>query len=358
MVNGTGGGGAGVRVVLIGTGVLAIPPTGYGGVERTIAELAAALRAAGHEAVVLNEVRRGRSIDEYWFARGLPGRVRGVRGDVVHASTPVVANRLRLAGIPYVYTSHSRHWFERTRWSHRWGFWLEKRAVQGAAATIALTPRLSAAIASAVGPATTRRMTTVPIGVDLERFVPDWSRRTGRKALGVGVVAPMKRWELAAAALRGTGVGLTILGPQPDPAYAQKVRQAGDLVELLGEVGNDELRRRLAESDWLVHPSRVELLSGAVLQGLAAGLPVLGAAPVGELVETGVDGWCSAEGASEPEIVASTRSHAVELARNAELRRRMGDAARRNAEARFSWRSVAAAHVGLYQSVIAETTRR
>jgi hypothetical protein len=76
-----------VRVLLVGTGVYPIPPTGYGGVERTISELSRALAQAGAEVTVLNRVRRQRSTDEYRFALELPKLLRRERFDVLHAGS-------------------------------------------------------------------------------------------------------------------------------------------------------------------------------------------------------------------------------------------------------------------------------
>jgi glycosyltransferase involved in cell wall biosynthesis len=339
-----------VRIALVGTGVQAIPPVGYGGVERSIAEFADALRAAGHEPVVLNRVRHGRSLDEYLFSLSVPGMVREAHVDVVHASTPVVGNRLALAGIPYVYTTHSRHWFERAGARQRFGFWLERRAVRGARATVALTERLREEIDRAI-PGVAQRLRVIPIGVDTERFRPDPGARTGRVALGVGVVRPMKRWELAAAAAKEAGWTFRLVGPTPDPDYAQRLRALGPSIELLGEVMDDELRREYARSDVLLHPSRVEILAGAVLQGLSAGLPVLGAAPIASLVEAGRTGWTAPEGSADGAIGRFLTERLRELA-NDELRSRLSAEARRVAGERFSWSAVVRAHVGLYESVV------
>ncbi|MCI4354447.1 MAG: glycosyltransferase family 4 protein [Thermoplasmata archaeon] len=347
-----------MHIVLAGTGVLPIPPTGYGGVERTIGELAEALRARGETVTVLNEVRRGRSSDEYRFALGLKRQLRALEYDVVHASTPAVANGLAWSGLPYVYTTHSRHWFERESFGARWGYFLEKRAVRHSAGPIALTDRLRTEIARRV-PSAAGALQVIPIGVDVGRFRPDWPSRTGRRALGVGVVRPFKRWELAARALQGTGISLRIVGPTPDLAYADRVRAAGDGVEIVGEIPEPDLARAFAESDLLVHPSRVELLAGAVVQGLAAGLPILGAAPVADLVEPGT-GACAPAAATDEEIVAFLRAHATAYAADPALRRSTGEAARAVAERRFSWARVAEAHVDLYRQVAraAGPTRR
>ncbi len=344
-----------MRIVLVGAGVEPIPPTGYGGTERFIAELRDALVRAGHDAVVVNEVRHRRMRDEYPFAWHLPRLLRGVEYDVVHANSPVVANRLAWAGIPFVYTTHSRHWYYRERWSHRWGYWLERRAVRRAAAAVALTAPLAETVRQAVG-ATRRPISVIPFGVDAERFRPDWSHRTGTVALGVGVVAPFKRWELAASALRGTGAHFVLAGPTPDAAYAARVRAAGDSVELLGELSEAELERRYATSDWLIHPSRVELLSGVVVQALSAGLPVIGGPAVAGAVEDGRTGWVVPD-SDAPRFVAGLRERSTALAADGELRRRTGDAARTAASQRFSWPRVAQDYVALYSSVASPTPR-
>ncbi|MCI4336874.1 MAG: glycosyltransferase family 4 protein [Thermoplasmata archaeon] len=343
-----------MRICLVGTGVQPIPPPGYGGVERTIAEFAGALRQADHDVRIINEVRAGRGRDEYAFALHLPKLLGSEPFDVIHASTPVVANRLAWARIPFVYTTHSRHWFIRSGWNERWGAWLERRAVRRAAATVALTERLSRQIAAETAPHGPRRLAVIPIGVDAHRFQPDWPRRTGRRALGVGIVRPFKRWDLAAQALRGTGISLTIVGPTPDASYARTVQGSGDSVSLLGEVEDARLAQLFAESDLLVHPSEVELLAGVVIQALAAGLPVIGAEPVAGLLDEGRTGFASPVGADRGAIVSAFHDSAVRLTADDALRRRMGEAARVAALERFSWTRVVRDHAALYESLAAQ----
>ncbi|HZY71234.1 MAG TPA: glycosyltransferase family 4 protein [Thermoplasmata archaeon] len=345
-----------MRVVLVGTGVLPIPPDGYGGVERTIAEFATALRAAGVDVAVLNHVRQRQSTDEYRFAWELPGLLPAYDGTIVHASTPVVANRLRWAGRPYVYTTHSRHWFDRGGVRSRWGHWLERRAVAGATAFVALTDPLAARVREDLAPRPLPPTEVIPIGVDLARFQPRFEQRLGNTALGVGVVAPFKRWELAAAGLKGTGWRLVLVGPNPDPGYAERVRAAGDQVEITGEVSDSELLARYAGSDLLVHPSSVEVLAGSVVQGLAAGLPVIGGPAVRGLVDDGVTGWLAPS--DDPvRFVEMIRARAHELAGDVPRLRALGGAARAAAEARFGWPAVVAAHLRLYDQVAPAFTR-
>jgi len=307
--------------------------------------------AAGHEVEVVNRVRHRRTVDEYPFAWELPRLLKGHQYDVLHAHTPVVANRLAFGGYPYVYTSHSRHWFYRDRWSHRWGYWLERRAVRRAKAVVALTPTLARTMASTVRPPLPP-VTVIPIGVDSTRIRPDWDRRSGRNALGVGVVLPFKRWEVAARAVRGLGVHLRIAGPMPSPDYAAAVRMAGDQVEMLGEVSEEELVRLYAESDFLLHPSSVEVLPGAVLEALAAGMPIVGGPAIEGVVEEGTTGW-SLPDADPSAFVTGIRERVTQLLADDRLRREMGDRARAVAESRFAWPRVVEAHLRVYASVSA-----
>jgi glycosyltransferase involved in cell wall biosynthesis len=338
-----------VRILLAGTGVQPIPPPGYGGIERVLAEYAGALRSRGHDPIVVNRVRHGRMRDEYPFAGELLRAARRTDYDVLHASTPVVANRLSLAHLRFCYTTHSRHWFFRNRLSHRWGYWLERRAVRHAAAVVALTSGLQRQMSRVIPAERMPPLEVIPIGVDPQKFQPAWERRQRRYALGVGVVASFKRWEIAAAALRGSGLALRIAGPIPDPGYADLIRRAGDRVELLGEVPEEALRGLYAESDLLVHPSEVELLAGAVVQGLAAGLPVLGCAPVADQVIQGETGWATPPNAPSAGIIAAWRAWIAELNQKETLFRQMGEAARAQALDRYSWSRVVDDHIALYR---------
>lgn len=325
---------------------------GYGGVERTIAEFADALRRAGEEVLVVNDVRHGRMRDEYPFARSLERRLESIPYDILHASTPVVARALARHHRTFVYTSHSRHWFDRHGLTDYWGYHLERRAVRAAARTVALTPRLADAMSASVGSDIRNRLVVIPIGVDVDRFQPDWGRRTGRIALGVGAVIPAKRWELAARALDPTNVEFRLAGPTPEPSYASRVRQAGPRAKLLGELTDEELREEYARADFLVHPSRVEVLPGVVLQAFAAGLPVLGGDAIRTLVDEGQTGWCSAL-SEEPEgLLELVRARAQQLAADPSLRRTMGDRARAVATERFDWRRVVDLHLDLYHEVL------
>ncbi len=344
-----------MRVILIGTGVRAIPPRGYGGIERTVGELSKALADAGVAVEILNEVHPGRT-GEYRFAASLRRRRAELEGAVLHASTPVVASRLRRMGLAFVYTTHSRHWFAVSGLTQRWGLRLEKRAVTSAGWTIALTSVVRSRILDALPPAQRpRRIETIGLGVDLARFSPRSPSGDPQVALGIGAVIPLKRWDWAARALVGTGIRLRLVGPTPDERYARHLASFGS-VELLGEVGEDVLGDELQHAGVLMHPSAAELFPGVVAQAMASGRPVIGMAPVASLVDDGETGRIvGLTNPSEEAAVQAMRTEALRLRDDDSLREAMGRAGRSKAVREFDWRVVARAHAELYARMASET---
>ncbi len=201
-------------------------------------------------------------------------------------------------------------------------------------------------------PESARRLTVIPIGVDLERFRRPVATPDPTQALGVGIIDRVKRWELAAAATRGTGVQLRLVGPIRDRRYAEELQHGNPHVQLLAMQSDAELSRAYQTSSFLVHPSRVELLSGAVLQALASGLPVIGAAPLRGVVEEGVTGWTTEATDSEESIITQMHGHCRALVSDPGLRQRMSEAARTTAERDFAWSRVVERHVDLYRRLL------
>lgn len=100
----------------------------------------------------------------------------------------------------------------------------------------------------------------------------------------------------------------------------------------------------LRNAQFAVHPSLFEGLPNAVLEELAAGLPVI-ATSVGDiprLIQDGVNGLLVPPG--DPVALAAAIE---ELARNPQLRERLGRAARLTAE-KYSWDEAVERHLALY----------
>jgi hypothetical protein len=60
--------------------------------------------------------------------------------------------------------------------------------------------------------------------VDVAAYLPPRERPGGHVIIGVGVIDPVKRWHLVAAAIQGTHWSLELAGPIADPQYAKRLR--------------------------------------------------------------------------------------------------------------------------------------
>lgn len=337
-------GGSRVKVVLVGSGMIPIPPPGYGGVENHLANLAKALPKAGVEVEVLSRVFGPGGHNEYRFALWARRSLRGISRDLVHVHTSGVGATFATLGPDFVYTSHSRHWLTREGWRERFGFAMERRAVRGARAVVALSPVVADLMAREGV-----RSTVVPTGVDVALYAPTAAPKTGRRVAMLGVVAPHKRFHVAVEALRGLDAEGVVLGPVRDAAYAERLRSLG--ARVVGELPPAELRRELAAADVFAHPSVSENLPGAVLEAMASGLPcVVTDACAGQVVP-GVTGRVVASALDEPGAVAAFRAAFEELLEDAGKRRAFGEAARRRAVKVYSWEAVAGKLADLYRTI-------
>lgn len=225
----------------------------------------------------------------------------------------------RAAGVPYVLHVHAGDFDAYyARLSPR-AQALLRGLYRGASAVIALSPAWSGPIRSAVPEA---RIEVIPNPV----VIPPWSARVAARepvALFLGVVRPEKGvYDLLAAwpaVLRELpGARLVVAGSgEIDKAR----RRATDLgiaaaVQFAGWVGPADKARLLGEAAALVLPSRFEALPMAVLEGMAAGLPI---------VATRVGAIPDAVGADAGILVAPGNAEALAQA----LVEAMGDAPRR-----------------------------
>lgn len=333
-----------MRVVLVGAGMIPIPPPDYGAVEKHVWNLSRALEARGHTTRIVNRVFGTESRDEYRFALWARRQVRHEPYDVLHIHTPGVATIFSTLGPSrFIYTTHSRHWSGVQGIGPRVGHFLEQRAVDRAAETIAVSRFVADQIE--------RPTHVVPNGVDVTSYVPRPEARTGRRLVGVGEVAQHKQWHVAAEAARGMGGILDIAGPIRDLAYAQRLETLG--VRLLGPLDEVHLTRLLGGADVLVHPSTSESFGMAVVEGMSAGLPVVCSDMLSFLVASGEHGFHIPTKAGDEARIAAMRGALQSLLADTSLRERMGKAARAKAVAEFSWASVAQRVEAVYGRAVA-----
>ncbi len=340
-----------LSVVLVGSGMIPIPPPGYGAVEKHIWHLSRALEARGHEVRVLNDVVGSRGVDEFRFALKARRQLGGRGFDVLHVHTTGVAFTFRTIGPrDYIYTSHSRHWTLRQGLRERLGFAMERRAVRGARPVIALSERMARLMAPLA------RAEVVPNGVDTDLYRPDYGSRIGNRVVAVGKVEPPKGFHIAAQALEGLNATLTIVGPTPRGPYVDRLRDRPG-VTLTGEIEEPALVRYLATSDIYLHPSSSEAFSLAVVEALACGLPVVGTEVCEGQVEEDANGFL-VRGATEAELPGALRDRLSILLSDGHRREAMARRSRAIAEERFPWARVAAQVEDVYLRTVGNREAR
>jgi len=145
--------------------------------------------------------------------------------------------------------------------------------------------------------------------------------------------------------LRGLFIGSDITGDHPD--LERRLRQRADAAggERIVFAGwRDDVPKVLAALDVYVSTSVGEPFGRGVAEAMAAGLPVVArrSGAMEELVSDGETGRLAGE--SPAEFASAT----LDLLRDADLRRRMGEAARERAFSRFDIRRAASEVAALY----------
>jgi len=120
-------------------------------------------------------------------------------------------------------------------------------------------------------------------------------------------------------------------------------------VEFLGAVAPDQMPGLLARASVCVYPSHMEAMPMAWLEAMAMGKAVVGSVtgPGPEVIRDGEDGLlCNPH---EPEDIA----HAVlRCLKDLDLRRRLGEGARRRVEAEFTPEAMLSKNVAFYERVL------
>lgn len=198
----------------------------------------------------------------------------------------------------------------------------------------------------------------IPPALDPARFVRPEQRRPGSlRILAVGRLEWKKGLEdvlVALAALRDRGIEFRAeivgAGPMAEALYFAR-HQLGlvDQVELVGALPPAVVRDKLVDADIFLHLALTEGFCNAVLEAQAAGLAIVcsDAGGLPENVEAGVTALIVPR--RDPQAAAEQ----IELlARDPELRRRLGEAGRQRVAARFTLESQLDAFEALYGEVL------
>ena len=249
-------------------------------------------------------------------------------------------------------------------------FWLRNRILRCANAFIAITNVISEEIRGL--DVDDRRIYKIPNGVDIEKFAPVTSEQktTIRNRLGIppdttvfvycgrlsrekGLLPLLFSWKRLTnrfdslhLLLVGSGDGMTLSCEKELRQYV-KEHSLGNSVSFTGSV--DDVRDYLHSSDVFVLPSIREMLSVALIEAHACGIPAIGARVGGipEVIDNRVNGILV-----EPGNVDGLVDAATELIKDRDMREEYGAAARKLAVDRFSLARVAEKYLNVMNAVI------
>lgn len=306
---------------------------------------------AGGAGIVANAKRRPWRVPRLLLAMVRSIRRAARHSDVVHTNWLLTAPIAALSGKPVVLTLHGSGTagrFEDLRIAHdfpRLFRWLIRKAT----VVVGVSPLL----ADAARAAGARRVVEIPHGVDVpERThepAPGSSGAGDRAQLPTVLFAGRLSKEKGTALLAEVFAGLTdrlqlvVAGDGPERGRVERIPH----VEVLGMLDRDALDAAYRRADVLVMPSQREGFGVVALEAMAHGVPVVASRVGGlqRLIEHDVTGLLVAPGDA-----GELRAAVLRLLDDAGLRARLGDAARAEAAANYSWPRVTAALVEAYRA--------
>jgi len=318
-------------------------------------------------------------VGRLWWRRA---QVEGIRRavaregfDVCHWHTPGADAQIasRLPARLRVFTNHTSQFLE---WAADDGsLWRARQCLLSAEIVICPSKELAdATISMGFPPESVRHL---PNGVDTERFHPGIDRQEVRRRLAIAedevvFLCPRRLekkngvpfWLRAIPAVLAELEGdikprFVLIGDYPGKdEYSDRTNvlaiihelSLGERLQWIGHVPPEEMPKHLAAADVCVLPSLMEATSIAGLEAMACARPLIGTRVGGipEIVEDGSTGVLVPRADS-----AALAETMIWLARDPDLRGRMGEAARRRAVSEFGWDAVAARTLALYVETLA-----
>lgn len=318
--------------------------------ETFIANELAELRRRGVEVLILSlepptEALRHELIDEHgllertrYDRRSFAAALRTFRPDLLHAhfATDPTAVAYELAvelGVPFTFTAHG---YDITRRPP-----LDFAARASRAAAVVTVSRANAShIAEHLG-VPRGRIRVIPCGVDVDLFHPNGGPATPARVVCVARMSPVKNLGLlldACALLRLGGLAFrcTLVGDGRARGELETARSRlglEDTVDFVGPATQAQVVSFWQHAAVATLSSHREGLPVSLMEAAACGVPAVATAVGGvpELVEDEVTGLLAPPGDASAFAAALER-----LLRDRELAARLGAAARRRVEARFS----------------------
>jgi L-malate glycosyltransferase len=202
------------------------------------------------------------------------------------------------------------------------------------------------------------KVTVVPNGLDFSAFEQRPARPRLRKVIVVANLRPEKGHDVLMDAAvhvlrRFPDARFELVGGGPELEALLARADARRMTHAFTFLGHrDDVPARLADADIFVLPSRSEAFPNAVLEAMAAGLPIVASAVGGilELIDDNRTGLLVPAGDS-----AALADRLCRLMERRTLATRLGDAARDEVHARYSFDRMVAAFEFVY---LTELTRR
>lgn len=312
-----------------------LPPAASGGTEMATLQIAKHAARVGHEVHVIARDHLGqgeavyksqeqgftihritapsipRGRDVVYFLKGLKV-IRQIRPDVVHAQAmymcPTALLSKRLFGIPYIFYERGGVYME---WRYNRFFY--PLFMRNADRVIAQTEHQKRALLAFHD----RAIEVIPNGVDVERF-GQISKCSARAMLGLPQGTPIilsvgrarheKNLEVVInAAALDPNTYYVLVGDGPELPKLKRIVHEGEMqnVHFAGAVDNKDVPTWMAAADVLVNTSKSEGFPNAILEGMAAGLPIV-APDITGMREVGFGGFLTANNTPESLVLAAS----------------------------------------------------
>jgi len=393
-----------MRVALVSSGLVPLPPIKGGAVEEYVYQLSRHLRRLGVDAVAVDAKWNGIDVEtdnvngaeilripvrpptlnkrniamEFQFGKTASKYLNKEDFDVIHANTAwagfaLAVNRKRSHS--FVYTCHNPLWPEdKVHLGERVVRLVEGFMMRASNAVVALNKTMYRAIVEKAG-VNGDKAVIIPNGVDVDYFKPGlrndeflskFNLEEGNYILFVGRVSSEKGVHLLLRAFsyiaqESVHVKLVIAGPLTSSfsasgtsPYARAVveyakRRLPGRVIFTGAVNRDELRVLYSNAHLFVLPSLAEAFPMVLLEAMASGTPPIGSTAGGipDIITDGVNGLLFKKGDWK-----DLATKMLTLINDETLRNKLAAKARETAVEKYSWQVVVSRLKHIYDRII------